>query len=75
MLHLSTSLKVKLFFFPFPVLNTENYKLIGVDLTQLKQLEDVLRQVGVDFSAPSLFVSEVVITYMSHKRYAVQCTH
>lgn len=40
------------------------YQLLGVDLRQKSQVEKVLCAAGIDWSAPTLILSEVVLTYM-----------
>jgi len=51
------------------VLNSENLKLVGVDLCQPDLLTSVLEAVGVDFTQPTLILSEVVLTYLSPAQY------
>ena len=50
------------------VLNTVGLKLIGVDLTQLELLERSLLVAGINFSLPTLLLSEVSLTYMEPER-------
>lgn len=42
------------------------YQLLGVDLRQKSQVEKVLCAAGIDWSAPTLILSEVVLTYMEN---------
>ena len=51
------------------VLNTQNLKLVGVDLCRPDLLTAVLEAVGIDFSLPTLILSEVVLTYLPPARY------
>ena len=44
--------------------STDQYKLIGIDLCDLPNVKAALTQAGVNYSLPTLFVSEVSITYM-----------
>nr|CAD7206663.1 unnamed protein product [Timema douglasi] len=45
-------------------LKTRQYRLLACDLRQLDNLESVLRLAGVNFSLPTLFLSECAVTYM-----------
>ena len=47
----------------------DTYTAICCDITNLEDLRCKLEQAGVDFSAPSLFVSECVLTYIDPERY------
>ena len=49
------------------ILNARDYKLLGVDLSDLKLLQTTLESCSVDFDAPSLLLSEVALTYMAPK--------
>ena len=49
---------------PLSELLTEDYALLAVDLTRLDTLTSCLTDVGVDTALPTLFLSEVVLTYM-----------
>ncbi|XP_056891644.1 tRNA wybutosine-synthesizing protein 4 [Takifugu flavidus] len=40
------------------------YQLLGVDVRQKSQVEEALCAAGMDWSAPTLILSEVVLTYM-----------
>lgn len=40
------------------------YRLLGVDVRHTAQVEAALRAAGLDRSAPTLVLSEVVLTYM-----------
>ncbi|NXF40140.1 TYW4 protein, partial [Nyctibius bracteatus] len=46
----------------------EDYKLLGVDLSELPELERALEQAGLDNEVPTLFIAEVVLTYMENSR-------
>ncbi|XP_010136296.1 PREDICTED: tRNA wybutosine-synthesizing protein 4, partial [Buceros rhinoceros silvestris] len=46
----------------------EDYKLLGVDLSELPELERALGEAGVDSETPTLFIAEVVLTYMENSR-------
>uniref|UniRef100_A0A8C0BC04 tRNA wybutosine-synthesizing protein 4 n=1 Tax=Buteo japonicus TaxID=224669 RepID=A0A8C0BC04_9AVES len=46
----------------------EDYKLLGVDLSELSELERVLEEAGLDNGIPTLFIAEVVLTYMENSR-------
>ncbi|CAH1801413.1 unnamed protein product [Owenia fusiformis] len=46
------------------ILNTEQYKMLGVDLSNLRLLQDVFMACNIDTSIPTLFLSECAITYM-----------
>ncbi|XP_060073537.1 tRNA wybutosine-synthesizing protein 4-like [Ylistrum balloti] len=48
-------------------IHTEDYTLVGVDLTQLNTLEAVLTHCGVDSDQPTLLLSECVLTYMTRR--------
>lgn len=48
-----------------------DYKLLGVDLSQLPELERALEQAGVDKEIPTLFIAEVVLAYMESNRSVV----
>nr|XP_034333816.1 tRNA wybutosine-synthesizing protein 4 [Crassostrea gigas] len=52
---------------PLIEINTEDYKLLGVDLTQLNTLEACLNLCGVDWDTPTLLLSECVMTYMTRR--------
>ncbi|XP_006819091.1 tRNA wybutosine-synthesizing protein 4-like [Saccoglossus kowalevskii] len=47
------------------VLKSESYNLLGIDMTKLDELYSALVLCGIDFSLPTLLLSECVITYMS----------
>ncbi|XP_048350930.1 tRNA wybutosine-synthesizing protein 4 isoform X2 [Sphaerodactylus townsendi] len=42
----------------------EDYRLLGVDLAQLPQLEEALSGAGLDPRVPTMLLAEVVLTYM-----------
>ncbi|NXH18741.1 TYW4 protein, partial [Bucco capensis] len=46
----------------------EDYKLLGVDLSELSELERALEEAGLDNEVPTLFVAEVVLTYLESSR-------
>ncbi|KGL91851.1 Leucine carboxyl methyltransferase 2, partial [Charadrius vociferus] len=46
----------------------EDYKLLGVDLSELSELERALEEAGLDNEIPTLFMAEVVLTYMENSR-------
>lgn len=45
-------------------LSTDQYHLLGADIREKDKLEAALRQVDFDWSAPTMILSEVVLTYM-----------
>ncbi|KAI9141458.1 S-adenosyl-L-methionine-dependent methyltransferase [Paraphysoderma sedebokerense] len=45
-------------------INSQNYKLIGCDLSQGEKLRKILDTVGLDWEKPILVLSEVVLTYV-----------
>uniref|UniRef100_UPI00358E4E08 tRNA wybutosine-synthesizing protein 4 isoform X2 n=1 Tax=Myxine glutinosa TaxID=7769 RepID=UPI00358E4E08 len=49
----------------FVCLQTMDYKLLGMDLCQLQDLEKLLSELGLDFSLPTLVLSECVLTYVA----------
>ncbi|XP_009868966.1 PREDICTED: tRNA wybutosine-synthesizing protein 4, partial [Apaloderma vittatum] len=49
-------------------LSGEDYKLLGVDLSELCELERALEAAGLDKEVPTLFLAEVVLTYMEPGR-------
>lgn len=40
------------------------YHLLGVDVREESQVEEALGAAGLDWAAPTLILSEVVLTYM-----------
>jgi len=46
---------------------SKKYKLLGVDLTQLNTLDAALKLCDMQFDAPTLVISECVLTYMTHR--------
>ncbi|NXP45958.1 TYW4 protein, partial [Heliornis fulica] len=46
----------------------KNYKLLGLDLSELPELERALEEAGLDSEVPTLFLAEVVLTYMENSR-------
>ncbi|XP_007898284.2 tRNA wybutosine-synthesizing protein 4 [Callorhinchus milii] len=45
-------------------LSAMDYKLLGVDLTEVMKLDHALMEAGLDPCCPTLLLSEVVLTYM-----------
>lgn len=45
-------------------LSSDQYHLLGVDIREKDQLEAALGKVGFDWTAPTMILSEVVLTYM-----------
>lgn len=45
-------------------LHAGNYHLIGIDLRNLNEFENKLHQTEIDFSLPTLFISECVLVYI-----------
>uniref|UniRef100_A0A8C5J4H0 tRNA wybutosine-synthesizing protein 4 n=1 Tax=Junco hyemalis TaxID=40217 RepID=A0A8C5J4H0_JUNHY len=45
-----------------------DYKLLGVDLSELPELERTLEEAGLSNKIPTLFIAEVVLTYMETAR-------
>lgn len=50
-----------------PELSSRNYKLVGVDLSQINTMEAALKLCDIDFDVPTLLLSEVVLTYMTRR--------
>lgn len=48
-------------------LSSSQYRLLGVDVRQLSQMEKALESSGFEWKAPTLILSEVVLTYMETK--------
>ncbi|NXL80319.1 TYW4 protein, partial [Leptocoma aspasia] len=46
----------------------DDYKLLGVDLSELSELERTLEEAGLNNEIPTLFIAEVVLTYMENTR-------
>uniref|UniRef100_A0A8C0G6Q3 tRNA wybutosine-synthesizing protein 4 n=1 Tax=Chelonoidis abingdonii TaxID=106734 RepID=A0A8C0G6Q3_CHEAB len=46
----------------------EDYKLLGVDLSDLSMLEQALKEAGLDPEVPTMLLAEVVLTYMEISR-------
>ncbi|XP_030402631.1 tRNA wybutosine-synthesizing protein 4 isoform X6 [Gopherus evgoodei] len=46
----------------------EDYKLLGVDLSDLSKLEQALKEAGLDPEFPTMLLAEVVLTYMEISR-------
>lgn len=45
-------------------MSSGQYQLLGVDVREEKQVEEALGSAGFDWTAPTLILSEVVLTYM-----------
>lgn len=45
-------------------LSSGRYQLLGVDVREENQVEEALGSAGFDWTAPTLILSEVVLTYM-----------
>ncbi|XP_066993126.2 tRNA wybutosine-synthesizing protein 4 [Anabrus simplex] len=52
---------------PLVILMSRSYRLIAGDLRNLDSLESSLKYAGVNFSLPTLFLSECSITYMDEE--------
>lgn len=46
----------------------KDYRLLGVDLSELPKLRVALDEAGLDSEIPTLFIAEVVLTYMENSR-------
>ncbi|KAI6079995.1 tRNA wybutosine-synthesizing protein 4 [Aix galericulata] len=46
----------------------EDYKLLGVNLSELSKLSTALKEAGLDNEVPTLFIAEVVLTYLENSR-------
>lgn len=44
--------------------NSAQYKLLGVDVRNETEVEEVLSAAGLQWNSPTLILSEVVLTYM-----------
>lgn len=44
--------------------SSSQYHLLGVDVREESQVEEALGAAGLDWAAPTLILSEVVLTYM-----------
>lgn len=45
-------------------MSSAQYRLIGVDVREETRVEEALGAAGLDRAAPTLILSEVVLTYM-----------
>lgn len=45
-------------------LSSSQYQLLGIDVRQESLVEEALSASGLDWTAPTLILSEVVLTYM-----------
>ncbi|EMP30044.1 Leucine carboxyl methyltransferase 2, partial [Chelonia mydas] len=48
--------------------SVEDYKLLGVDLSELSKLEQALKEAGLDPEVPTMLLAEVVLAYMEISR-------
>uniref|UniRef100_A0A3B5ALD7 tRNA wybutosine-synthesizing protein 4 n=1 Tax=Stegastes partitus TaxID=144197 RepID=A0A3B5ALD7_9TELE len=48
--------------------SSSRYRLLGVDVREESQVEEALCAAGLDWAAPTLILSEVVLTYMETQR-------
>lgn len=44
--------------------SSRQYRLLGLDVREQSQVEEALGGAGLDWAAPTLILSEVVLTYM-----------
>ncbi|XP_069790588.1 tRNA wybutosine-synthesizing protein 4 isoform X2 [Narcine bancroftii] len=44
-----------------------DYKLLGIDLSEIMELDNALREIGINTACPTLLLSEVVLTYMKNE--------
>ncbi|XP_051877081.1 tRNA wybutosine-synthesizing protein 4 [Pristis pectinata] len=44
-----------------------DYKLLGIDLTEIVELDNTLMEIGLNPACPTLLLSEVVLTYMKNE--------
>lgn len=49
-------------------MSSGQYQLLGVDVRKESQVEEALGAAGLDWTAPTLILSEVVLTYMESER-------
>ena len=56
----------------FAEITSNDYSLIGCDLTDLNRLDKVIDSVHFNKEFPTLLLSEVVLTYVNKERY-VKC--
>ncbi|XP_072253674.1 tRNA wybutosine-synthesizing protein 4 [Leuresthes tenuis] len=49
-------------------ISSSQYRLLGLDVREESQVEDALGAAGLDWTAPTLILSEVVLTYMETQR-------
>lgn len=51
----------------FVYLSCAQYRLLGVDVREMSQMEKALVSAGLEWTAPTIILSEVVLTYMENK--------
>lgn len=51
-------------------MSSSQYRLLGVDVREESQMEEALSAAGLDWAAPTLILSEVVLTYMDTRWYS-----
>lgn len=67
----STIVRLHHFYLPGAItFSGDDYKLLGVDLSELSELERTLEEAGLNNEIPTLFIAEVVLTYMENTRSA-----
>ncbi|XP_067460305.1 tRNA wybutosine-synthesizing protein 4 [Thunnus thynnus] len=49
-------------------MSSSHYRLLGVDVREESQVEEALGTAGLEWAAPTLILSEVVLTYMETQR-------
>lgn len=47
-----------------------DYRILGLDLRQLQQLDEALEAAGLNVAAPTLLLAEAVLTYLQHSSAA-----
>lgn len=50
-------------------MSSGQYHLLGVDIREKDKLQAALGQVAFDWTAPTMILSEVVLTYMETQQY------
>lgn len=51
------------------VLESDDYIMLGIDLSNTDNLTSLVDEIGLDRSVPTLLFSEVAVTYMTSSRY------